>query len=120
MGVRGKPHTQTALRRRNNLHYPLNMRERRHNSRSRRCGEEINLLLSLFDPSILSFMQEKTKMSSEGDRVCCFLVLSSNPQDILVMYGEITTLKFIRKFLSLFRLINRKRNDTDSDIVYSV
>jgi len=65
-------------------------------------------------------MQEKTKISSEGDRVCCSLVLSSNPQDILVMYGEITTLKFIRKFLSLFRLINRRGNGTDSDIVYSV
>jgi hypothetical protein len=36
------------------------------------------------------------------------------------MYGGISTLKSIRKFLSLLRLINRKRNGTDSDIAYSV
>jgi hypothetical protein len=36
------------------------------------------------------------------------------------MYGGISTLKFIRKFVSLFRLINRKRNGIDFDLAYSV
>jgi len=132
------------------------------------------LRLSGFEPGILAFKQEKTKIpseggrvccfvvlfsktldirvmyggiSSEGYRVCCFVVLSSNPLanrvmfggisleadrvccflvqsfntlDIRVMYGGISTLKLIGKFLSFFRLINRKRKGSDSDIAYSV
>lgn len=103
-----------ACRNSNSGYHPLCKKERKYLQR------ETASAASLLSSNPMDIRVMCGGISSEGYRVCCFLFPSSNPLEIRVMYGGISTLKFIRKILSLFRLINRKRNGTDSDTAYSV
>jgi hypothetical protein len=120
MEVSGKPHAQTALLRSNKLHYPLNRRARRHSSRSRRCGEEMTLVPVGIRNRDLILYARKNENIFRG-RPCLLLpcsVFQPTGHSCNVWWN--IHIKIHQEIFMFVRVTNRKRNGTDSNIIYSV